>query len=256
MTDFSHNIHRPPHTFLPGASYFVSARTYFALPYLKDDACKQILLDNIQKAVEKFLLTLFGWIILDNHYHLLLKLPKEDNKINLVSPVGRKSDRLQPVILGKVMGFIHGRSSRFLRKREVQETQSAVYDFTPQEFALLKHGFLKCLGGKYLLTERRRMQRFKQLIDAGDIKGLNKFMKTTPKIWYQYLEHVIANEADFYRHLNYIHQNPVKHGFCKDLLDYKFSSIHKYIEEFGKEWIVDCFRKYPIIDFQPNFEDW
>lgn len=263
------NIHRPPHTFIPGAYYFVSARTYFALPYLREDSCKQILLGSIEKAVEKFSLTLFGWVILNNHYHLLFKLPDGDNKLpvnsslrsehgagKLVNPAEEHSDRLQPVSLGQVIGFIHGRSSRLLRKYETQKAQNVLYDFTPQEFALLKQRFFNHLGEKYLLTERRRIERFKQLIDTGDVRGLNKFMRSTPKIWYQYLDHVISSEADFYRHLNYIHQNPVKHGFCKNLLDYKFSSIHKYVEEFGKEWITDCFRSYPIIDFQPNFEDW
>lgn len=258
------NIHRPPHTFLLGAYYFVSARTYFALPYLRENKNKQILLDSIRKAAEKFSVTVFGWVILDNHYHLLLKLPDEDNKMNLVTPAKIGSGRLQSVregnelklvSLGKVIGFIHGRSSRLLRKRETLKNQDILYDFTPQEFALLKHRFLKNLGERYLLTERRRVTRFKQLIETGNVKGLERFMKGAPKIWYQYLDHVINGETDFYRHLNYIHQNPVKHGFCKDLLDYKFSSIHKHVKEFGKEWITDCFRKYPIVDFQPSFKD-
>ena len=288
------NVHRPAHIFLPGAFYFVSARTYFALPYFREKEAKQILLETIKKAARKFSVTLFGWVILDNHYHLLLKVPDENNKLKIVSPklintVRKKSDSFQSVIgsnklklvtasrrqmvklttlssrqtsetrsitLGKVIGFIHGRSSRLLRKHEAQKGQAVVYDFTPHEFAILKHKFLKHLDGKSFLIERRRTKRFKRLIDTGDIKGLEKFMKNAPKIWYQYLDHIITNEGDFYRHLNYIHQNPVKHGVCQNLLDYNFSSIHKYIENFGKEWITDCFRKYPIIDFCPTFEDW
>jgi REP element-mobilizing transposase RayT len=250
------NIHRPPHTFIPGAYYFVSARTYFALPYLREDRYKQILLESIEKAVGKFSLALFGWVILDHHYHLLLKLPDKDNKPKLFNLAEKRSNRLQPVSLGQAIGFIHGRSSRLLRELETQRAQSFPYDFTHQELSLLKNRFLKHLGEKYFLIEQGRIEKFKQLIDTGNTGGLDKFMRNVPKVWYQYLDHVIGNEADFYRHLNYIHQNPVKHSFCKDLLDYKFSSIHEYIKRYGKDWVGDCFRRYPIIDFQPSFEDW
>lgn len=76
-------------------------------------------------------------------------------------------------------------------------------------------------------------------------------LKSLP-IWYQYLETIIRSEADFYRHLNYIHQNPVKHGYTKEMEKYQFSSYKYYLKEKGKEWLADCFAKYPIIDFEPK----
>ena len=70
-------------------------------------------------------------------------------------------------------------------------------------------------------------------------------------IWYQYMDHIIRNEEDYFKHLNYIHQNPVKHGYVKKMTGYKWSSIHRWIKNRGKEFVVDCFRTYSIIDFQP-----
>jgi putative transposase len=72
------------------------------------------------------------------------------------------------------------------------------------------------------------------------------------KIWYQYWDHCIRNEADFYKHFNYIHNNPIKHNKVKNLEglpNYEFSSFKTWLNKKGKEWIHSCFEKYPIIDF-------
>jgi putative transposase len=45
-----------------------------------------------------------------------------------------------------------------------------------------------------------------------------------PRFW----EHVIRDESDLQRHLDYIHYNPVKHGLVSRPIDWKFSSIRKY----------------------------
>ena len=71
-------------------------------------------------------------------------------------------------------------------------------------------------------------------------------------IWYQYFDHVIRNEKDYFKHLNYILQNPVKHGLTNKMFSYKWSNIHNLIAENGREWMIDCFRQYPVINFQPE----
>jgi len=43
-------------------------------------------------------------------------------------------------------------------------------------------------------------------------------------------DHVIRNEQDFQKHLNYIHYNPVKHGYVTRPEDYPFSSYMEYIK--------------------------
>ena len=71
-------------------------------------------------------------------------------------------------------------------------------------------------------------------------------------VWNQYQDYCIRNEKDFYYHFNYIHHNPVKHKYVNeqsDVLGYEFCSYRKWIEKKGKEWMNDCFEKYPIKDF-------
>ena len=61
-------------------------------------------------------------------------------------------------------------------------------------------------------------------------------------IWQRrYWEHVIRNERDYETHVNYIHYNPVKHGYVTIASDWAYSSIHGYIEKgiVSKSWGYD-----------------
>ncbi len=75
------------------------------------------------------------------------------------------------------------------------------------------------------------------------------------KVWYNYWDYCIRNDADYYRHLNYIHQNPVKHRYVNNLGDYRWSSYREYLERHGPEWLADSFRRFPIVDFTPTGEE-
>jgi len=47
----------------------------------------------------------------------------------------------------------------------------------------------------------------------------------------RYWEHTIADENDFRRHVDYIHFNPVKHGWAKQVVDWPYSSFHRYVQQ-------------------------
>lgn len=68
--------------------------------------------------------------------------------------------------------------------------------------------------------------------------------------WYSYFSHVIRDEQDYFRHFNYICQNPIKHGLAKNVWDYKFSGVSKY----EKDYVLDALRKYPIVDFGGSYD--
>ena len=49
-------------------------------------------------------------------------------------------------------------------------------------------------------------------------------------IWQRrYWEHVIRDDADLERHVDYIHFNPVKHGLVSRVSDWPHSSFHRYV---------------------------
>ncbi len=47
----------------------------------------------------------------------------------------------------------------------------------------------------------------------------------------RFWEHVIRDERDLQAHVDYIHFNPVKHGYVKQPVDWQWSSIHRYIRD-------------------------
>jgi putative transposase len=47
----------------------------------------------------------------------------------------------------------------------------------------------------------------------------------------RYWEHTIADEEDLWRHIDYIHNNPVKHGWVTAVADWPHSSFHRYVEQ-------------------------
>lgn len=55
--------------------------------------------------------------------------------------------------------------------------------------------------------------------------------KREQTIWqHRYWEHQIRDEQDFERHCDYIHYNPVKHGYVARVADWPHSSFHRFVE--------------------------
>ncbi len=76
------------------------------------------------------------------------------------------------------------------------------------------------------------------LIKAGFSRQLPKFENISESrakkgergIWQRrYWEHCIRDENDFHRHVDYIHYNPVKHGYVDRPTGWHYSTIHRYI---------------------------
>ncbi len=50
-------------------------------------------------------------------------------------------------------------------------------------------------------------------------------------LWqHRYWEHMLRDEIDFSRHVEYIHFNPVKHGLVASAMDWPYSSFRQYVE--------------------------
>jgi putative transposase len=47
----------------------------------------------------------------------------------------------------------------------------------------------------------------------------------------RYWEHQVRDEDDFERHVDYIHFNPVKHGWAARAADWPHSSFHRFVRE-------------------------
>ena len=50
-------------------------------------------------------------------------------------------------------------------------------------------------------------------------------------VWqHRYWEHCLRDEEDFRRHLDYVHFNPVKHGYVSCARDWRYSSFRRYLK--------------------------
>lgn len=72
--------------------------------------------------------------------------------------------------------------------------------------------------------------RFSRAIEPTERLSQRRTEKGERGIWQRrYWEHVIRDQSDFGRHLDYIHYNPVKHGWADRAIDWPYSSFHKYV---------------------------
>ena len=58
-------------------------------------------------------------------------------------------------------------------------------------------------------------------------------------IWQRrFWEHLIRDEDDLRRHIDYLHYNPVKHGLARRVTDWQWSSFHRYVRSgyYEREW--------------------
>jgi REP element-mobilizing transposase RayT len=191
----------PPHIYEDNTCYFISAGIVRRQRLLDTDAKRILVRDILKEAIKQYGIQLYAWVILANHYHLLLKTAD-------VAPIYKFIKRL------------HGESAIRLNK-------------------------LDNMPGR--------------------------------KVWYQYWDRFPRNERDFWAYFNYIHINPVKHGYVRVsdgvlvvegkhekvvpghvldvhqcLAQYPHSSYHHYLGEYGEKFLSDAWMRYPIPDYLEN----
>lgn len=97
----------------------------------------------------------------------------------------------------------------------------------PLRWSLIKAGFSRHLPK----TERR---------------NLSRIAKGERGIWQRrYWEHMIRDERDYTRHMDYIHYNPVKHGYVHRVTDWPYSTFHRAVAYglYSQNWAgeSDCY---------------
>lgn len=193
--------HYPFHLKLDDQIYFLTARTVGKIHFFNSSEKLEMLSGSINKAVKKYNIKIYSYVLLPNHYHLLLFLPKADD-------------------LPHFIRFVHGRSARQVLK---------ALDGSSKPLALTQ-GW----SNSESLTIRAKEE------------ALTIRQK---KVWWNYWDKCIQEERDFWIRFNYIHHNPVKHGYVKSTNQYQFSSYNYYLESKGQDWLDEVFNDYPVVDF-------
>ncbi len=111
------------------------------------------------------------------------------------------------------------------------------HPFTTDAFCLLPDHF-HCVitlpenDSNYPLRIREIKRLFSRMYRIYDNDSINvsRLKRAERTIWQRrYWEHTIRNDKDLDHHIQYIHFNPVKHGYVERVKDWYFSSFHQYV---------------------------
>lgn len=72
--------------------------------------------------------------------------------------------------------------------------------------------------------------RFSREIESGERRSASRLRRRERGIWQRrFFEHAIRDDEDFARHVDYIHWNPVKHGWAARAVEWPYSSFNRYV---------------------------
>ena len=74
------------------------------------------------------------------------------------------------------------------------------------------------------------------------------------KVWYRCFDREIRSERHFWASVNYIHHNPVHHGYVEKWEEWPWSSASEYLRQIGREEAVRIWQKYPILDYGKGWD--
>ncbi len=74
------------------------------------------------------------------------------------------------------------------------------------------------------------------------------------KSFYRCTDRAIRSERHFWACLNYIHHNPVHHGYADRWQDWPWSSASAYLAKLGTEEATRIWHEYPILDFGVSWD--
>jgi putative transposase len=173
-------LHAPPHPFRLAGYYLITAANFEHAPIMNNAKRRTDFEARLLDAMQNIQADVVGWVILPNHYHILIG----------VGSLDWVSAALKP---------LHGTTSREWNRADAQ-------------------------------TGKRQ-------------------------VWYKFSDQMIRNEAHHYRALNYIHINPVKHGYVTDVSEWPWSSVHNYFDTNGREWLREKWKTHPPGDFGKGWDD-
>ena len=95
---------------------------------------------------------------------------------------------------------------------------------------------------------------FSRRVPIGERISESRAAKGERGIWQRrYWEHTIRDESDFARHVDYIHINPVKHGYVTRVGDWPHSSFHRLVKlgVYPEDWAGDISDRGDVFGERP-----
>lgn len=83
-------------------------------------------------------------------------------------------------------------------------------------------------------------KRYLKEIGPGEERNFSRLKRNEAAIWQRrFWEHTILDEEDLELHLDYIHYNPIKHGYVGHTEDWPWSSFARYVKAgiYENDWV-------------------
>ncbi|TDY04224.1 REP-associated tyrosine transposase [Thiohalophilus thiocyanatoxydans] len=80
---------------------------------------------------------------------------------------------------------------------------------------------------------------FSRIMQSVKLRFTRRAQQNDHRIWQRrFWDHLIRDEADLHQHLDYIHFNPVKHGYSASPMEYNWSSYGEYLRRgyYSPDW--------------------
>lgn len=74
-------------------------------------------------------------------------------------------------------------------------------------------------------------------------------------VWHSAAETAMKSERHWHATVNYIHHNPVKHGYTPRWQDWPFSSAAAFLQQVGREEAEALWKEYPIGEYGRGWDD-
>lgn len=75
------------------------------------------------------------------------------------------------------------------------------------------------------------------------------------KVWHGTADRAMRGEDHFWATMNYIHHNPVKHGYADRWDEWDWSSARDYLESVGRDEAIRIWKGYPLMDYGKGWDD-
>ena len=75
------------------------------------------------------------------------------------------------------------------------------------------------------------------------------------QVWCKAVDRGMRSESHYWTTMNYVHHNPVKHGYVARWQDWPYSSAIEYLAAVGKERAAEIWREYPLLDYGKGWDD-
>ena len=93
----------------------------------------------------------------------------------------------------------------------------------------------------------------KEIGNCGEERNSSRIKRKEATIWQRrFWEHTIMDEDDLNNHVDYIHYNPIKHGYVARAADWPWSTFHRYVKEgvYDEDWQGDDQSRLQMLSFE------